>query len=839
MNYPSGLATKQVSFGQAVTLESGSPIPMRVTVKASRTLIHRPSGSPLVSAPTLFTSDVEGERILNLPTCDSDDMGLGNGVPIVLLPGQVTHTYTATIEYLNPVTGAPVTGTTPRTVGPFVITSEMTDPIDLDDLDIGAPPENGLPHEALTRAELEAYVDQFEGLVAEAEAFAQAAAEAAPEDGATGATGPAGPTGATGATGAASTVPGPSGPTGPTGPAGPTGATGPAGPVRDLSAEQERGTALRTFHVDLASADTGPVNVLVVGASIDEGLGATAFEKRWVSVFRDALRANAQPPGVAGGWNYYGLASGSAIGSDDPVTIAGGNFVVADRGLGLRAVGLLAGGSATATFRGTGADIVYGNDPAFASFTYTVDGGAPITVNTTGATSFGERVQIRGLSTSGIHTIVVTALADLVGIEGFYFYNGDESRGIRVIEGGHSGFGASNFANSAWEPSLKSWNFPSLAVINLNLNDLGATRTKAQYKADLITVINKIKTKAIEFGRATPSFVLMGAFDNGFDNGGVTYAQYLEALQEISAADPFVTWTDERDIFNPDIQTTRGGLIDPDGLHPTDAGYLLIGTKMAELVLPKGKGRMLALLGRDQVTEDRLPLRLQQSTMDSAYMNSDELVQEFQLPQRLKAVGGPFAIDCNSGVALEAGAWHTNDTTTNCPVEDQYLIGLTVRYLNAPLCRQFLHDANSNASWERRQTGTSSFTPWKRIDKQDTGWRDVSSTTGGSMVTFLVRRIDDLVHVSLFAADSSLVDYSGVTGVPLGFRPAVMAVMSVIADGVFGSTPPADLAIRPNGSTIFTSDNAMAGTEGSAPASGSLTYFTNEAWPSTLPGTAV
>lgn len=138
MAFPVGLQTKEVSFGQAVVLESGAPLAMRVSVKASRQLVHRPSGQPLVSVETLFSSAGAGDGVLELPVCDSPDIGFGDGRAVDLSGGKVTHTYTAKIRYLDPDTMTVLPGLD-RTIQNFVILSEMPGRVDLDDLLVNTP----------------------------------------------------------------------------------------------------------------------------------------------------------------------------------------------------------------------------------------------------------------------------------------------------------------------------------------------------------------------------------------------------------------------------------------------------------------------------------------------------------------------------------------------------------------------------------------------------------------------------------------------------------------------------------------------------------------------------
>lgn len=153
MAYPVGLPVRNVSFGSAVVMESGTPVDMSVTIRASRTLIHRPSGTPLVAASTSFLSGAGGSGLITLPVCDSPDMGLGNGTAITLGTNQLTHTYTATIRYLS---GTTVLSTI--TVGPFAIRSTDPEEVDLDDLLVvgGSTAGTGLPSylsEALAAAQ--------------------------------------------------------------------------------------------------------------------------------------------------------------------------------------------------------------------------------------------------------------------------------------------------------------------------------------------------------------------------------------------------------------------------------------------------------------------------------------------------------------------------------------------------------------------------------------------------------------------------------------------------------------------------------------------------------------
>ncbi len=149
MPYPAGLPTRDVSFGQAFSIEGGALLAMRVTIEASRDLIHRPTGSPLIAVETAILSDVSGNRTITLPITDSGDMGTGDGQPIALEPGEVTHFYTGKVEYLDADTHRPLKGVAARQIGPFVVPGALASPIDLDDLQSMNAPTQGLPSNAL------------------------------------------------------------------------------------------------------------------------------------------------------------------------------------------------------------------------------------------------------------------------------------------------------------------------------------------------------------------------------------------------------------------------------------------------------------------------------------------------------------------------------------------------------------------------------------------------------------------------------------------------------------------------------------------------------------------
>lgn len=139
MSFPSGLPTKTVTFGHAVTMEAADPMGMRVRIKANRTLVHRPSGQVLLSIEKTYANPGGTETQILLPICDSPDMGYGDGSSIDVTDGKVTHTYVATVEYFEPGNLSAPRAELTRTVGPFVLLASDPETIDLDDLEYLTP----------------------------------------------------------------------------------------------------------------------------------------------------------------------------------------------------------------------------------------------------------------------------------------------------------------------------------------------------------------------------------------------------------------------------------------------------------------------------------------------------------------------------------------------------------------------------------------------------------------------------------------------------------------------------------------------------------------------------
>ena len=117
MSYPLGVVTRTITVGDSITVESGTDLTVRATLRSSRGLVWIATGERAVSAPEVRESAAAGEAVAFTPPV-TDQAGwrdLATGALIdVSTPNSHTHTYTIELKTLRD--GRPVNR---RTIGPF------------------------------------------------------------------------------------------------------------------------------------------------------------------------------------------------------------------------------------------------------------------------------------------------------------------------------------------------------------------------------------------------------------------------------------------------------------------------------------------------------------------------------------------------------------------------------------------------------------------------------------------------------------------------------------------------------------------------------------------------
>ncbi|MCU1408456.1 MAG: hypothetical protein JWM23_536 [Microbacteriaceae bacterium] len=346
---------------------------------------------------------------------------------------------------------------------------------------------------------------------------------------------------------------------------------------------QNAASVLRSWYLALANRDNQRVNLAAMGDSIVEGYGATALDKRWISRLAAALRKRYPANGRTTGGRGY-ISAFQTCGSSTPppfiwpVTLTAGVTLGSDQ-YGLKKdARAMQGGTATFLLNGTSANIVYPVNAGFGTLTYTLDGGAPVTINQNVTPAKDGATTLVTFGTAGSHTLVISGNSSSY-LEGVIEYNGDESNGVMVHDGGHGGYRSDQWiaGDAAPWPEAYANIDAHLLIIALGVNDVAQGRPVADYKAAMTSLFTKLRTVY------NGPIVLMpyGAVQNQL----AAWPGYVAAMYELAAADGSALVADislrmpnYNDAFN------YGAWFDSN--HPTDKGHALIGDLMANFLSP-------------------------------------------------------------------------------------------------------------------------------------------------------------------------------------------------------------------------------------------------------------
>jgi hypothetical protein len=147
--------------------------------------------------------------------------------------------------------------------------------------------------------------------------------------------------------------------------------------------------------------------------------------------------------------------------------------------------------------------------------------------------------------------------------------------------------------------------------------------------------------------------------------------------------------------------------------------------------------------------------------------------------------------------------------------------------VTAPVGSMYTDTAATNGAIRWIKATTNGNTGW-RVDYGDTGWRNVTSTvTGGTTVIARFRRFVSTVNIHIYSMDAA-----SRLPMPTGFRPYDSGNGNAWAVGTstFGTLTwdAAAVAIKATGGAVGFGVSFI-----------SIDYPTADAWPATLPGTAV
>ena len=341
--------------------------------------------------------------------------------------------------------------------------------------------------------------------------------------------------------------------------------------------------ALLSWHAALANRRYEPAVVAAIGSSSTEGVGTTRHGRGYVAMLAENLRTRFPVPGAAGGGNYV-----AAWGDPKwwPVSRVDGE-PVADTGWALKAVALR--GTLTLRFTGTSLQVWYSARPGGGRFAVTIDGETRGTVDADAPRTDRNAVWASGPLPGGHHTVTVTALTPGPVVHGFATFDGDETRGIQVYNGGHGGRTSGDFAAGAggWAPRLATIR-PHLVLLQLGVNDWRTGVPAATVKRNLKTII-----EAVRAGAGTdPSFVIYGSPRVGearLHGFGALAQVWREVAAEDTGGPAGGSAVAHFDLTTRQPAPSAGnhlGLHTPDLIHMTDKGAAHTADALAAFISP-------------------------------------------------------------------------------------------------------------------------------------------------------------------------------------------------------------------------------------------------------------
>lgn len=351
-----------------------------------------------------------------------------------------------------------------------------------------------------------------------------------------------------------------------------------------------------TWRKALANMANETVRALHLGDSISEGTGVTSHTQTWPYLVAQKIRQ--AYPSIAGnavtgstGWTPVRQTS-STLGS--LWTIAG---TYTDNLFGFRftrSIALQPGGTVTGTVTGTSIDVWFPKGTATGNFTVKVDGvqvgGTYGGTNASTQDGFKQRVS---LGAAGSHTVVLTSThaTNPQYFSGITVFNGNENSGIVQINAGFHGSNTANWlaaANNAnWVQNIPSLD-PHLVTIELGANDYSAALGYTAFKDNLRTLVEQIRANCITY----PSICFI-AVGKRSEVATPRWEAYEFGLQQL-ATELGCGFIDLRRVMADvgSAAAVSAGLY-VDTVHPSAAGYALMATEIARVLLDPTTGLLM------------------------------------------------------------------------------------------------------------------------------------------------------------------------------------------------------------------------------------------------------
>ncbi len=344
--------------------------------------------------------------------------------------------------------------------------------------------------------------------------------------------------------------------------------------------------ALTAWRAALASRSTTQATILAVGDSITEGYSATTRADKWTNRLQQQLAARYPVPAgnPAGGMWYPAWA---AAAPDVAPTLGGTSSNQFYAGPGLSSVlwSSSSGSTITFTVQGTSCKVWLVCPPTLGSLnaTWSVDGGATtgFTVPQQAGTTLLQGRTIP-LGASGSHTVAIAYTGGFghLQVAGVDVYDGEETVGVHVINGGHVTTTAKiwvdndnlNAPGQSWMQASAALANPDLVLINLGVNDYLSGTTDAQtYMRNIQTIIAKHR-----LGAPNASYALVANYETDPNSSGahpiLPWSAYVNALYNLIAVDPTVALIDLTKFMPQTFAASTYGLYLGDNVHPNTIG---------------------------------------------------------------------------------------------------------------------------------------------------------------------------------------------------------------------------------------------------------------------------
>lgn len=311
-------------------------------------------------------------------------------------------------------------------------------------------------------------------------------------------------------------------------------------------------------------------DVLWLGDSVMEGYGQTQ-DSRYMTLVTNKMRRVWQSPSIIGGEGYVPWFYQVAVGMTDRWVDVVGTSGDEGYGLGRRSGHLFGTDAGELTFVGTGFKLFYATADATTTQTYTIDGGAPVSLPPTTGPNDPTTVKVVGLS-DGTHTLRVSGVTGNMWAQGAFVYRGDDSDTapvIRMWDAAKGGMTVGNLLDNwdLWANTLPLVN-PSLVVIALGANDQ-VNDTPQGFQNKYETLVNKINEKL----GYKPSYLLIGTHQSSGTMTAEKWQGYLNAVRQTALATG-AAFLDMVDFVGPLV--AAGGMFNSDDTtHLSVAGHNL------------------------------------------------------------------------------------------------------------------------------------------------------------------------------------------------------------------------------------------------------------------------